>query len=68
MLEADRHENIEILSYSEVIKVDGYIGNFRVQVKRKARFVSEELCTGCGACSEQCPIYVPNYFEHFQRP
>jgi heterodisulfide reductase subunit A len=63
MLEADRHENIEILSYSEVINVEGYIGNFRVKVKRKQRFVNEQLCTGCGSCTEVCPIYVPNYFD-----
>ena len=65
MLEADRHENIEILSYSEVIGVEGYIGNFRVKIKRNARFVSEERCTGCGSCTEVCPIYVPNYFDEF---
>jgi len=63
MLEANRHPNIEILSYSEVIKVDGYIGNFKVQVKRYPRFVDETKCTGCGACSEVCPIYVSNYFD-----
>jgi heterodisulfide reductase subunit A len=63
MLEADRHENIEILSYSEVINVEGYIGNFRVKVKRKQRFVNEGKCTGCGSCTEVCPIYVPNYFD-----
>jgi len=63
MLEADRNENIEILSYSDVVNVEGYIGNFRVKVKRNARFVSEEKCTGCGACTEACPIYVPNYFD-----
>jgi len=63
MLEADRHENIEILSYSEVISVEGYIGNFRVKVKRKSRFVNEDKCTGCGSCTEVCPIYIPNYFD-----
>jgi len=63
MLEANRHPNIEILSYSEVIEVDGYIGNFKVKVKRKSRFVDEIKCTGCGACPEVCPIYVPNYFD-----
>ncbi|MHA1296556.1 MAG: 4Fe-4S binding protein, partial [Promethearchaeota archaeon] len=63
MLEANRHPNIEILSYSEVIKVDGYIGNFKVQVKRYPRFIDENKCTGCGACSEVCPIYVSNYFD-----
>jgi len=63
MLEADRHPNIEMLTYSEVVKVEGYIGNFRAHVNRKARFVIESECTGCGACTEVCPIYVPNYFD-----
>jgi len=63
MLEANRHPNIDILSYSEVIEVNGYIGNFKVKVKRKARFVDEEKCNGCGQCAEACPIYVPNYFD-----
>jgi heterodisulfide reductase subunit A len=63
MLEANRHPNIEILSYSEVIKVDGYIGNFKVKVKKKPRFVIESACTGCGACPDACPIYVSNYFD-----
>ncbi|GAH37787.1 unnamed protein product, partial [marine sediment metagenome] len=63
MLEADRHPNIEMLTYSEVEKVEGYIGNFRVQVKRRARFVIESECTGCGACTDVCPIYIPNYFD-----
>jgi len=63
MLESNRHPNINILSYSEVVNVDGYIGNFKVQVKRKARFVDETKCTGCGTCTESCPIYIPNYFD-----
>ena len=63
MLEANRHPNIDIMSYSEVVKVDGYIGNFKVQVKRKARFVNETKCTGCGSCTDMCPIFVPNYFD-----
>ena len=63
MLETDRNPNIEILSYSEVVNVEGYIGNFRVKVKRKARFVDEDKCTGCGQCTSVCPIYVPNYFD-----
>ncbi|MHA1764247.1 MAG: 4Fe-4S dicluster domain-containing protein [Promethearchaeota archaeon] len=65
MLEANRHPNIEILSYSEVIEVNGYIGNFNVKIKRKSRFVDETKCTGCGSCTDVCPIYVPNYFDEY---
>ncbi|MCK4896541.1 MAG: 4Fe-4S dicluster domain-containing protein [Candidatus Heimdallarchaeota archaeon] len=55
MLESNRHPNIEILSFSEVVEVDGYIGNFKVKVKRKARFVDETKCIGCGTCTYLCP-------------
>ena len=51
MLEADRHKNIEILSYSEVISVEGYIVNFMVKVKRNPRLFHEEKCNWCGACT-----------------
>lgn len=63
MLEANRHPNIEILSYSEVVTVDGYIGNFKVKVRRKPRFVDENTCTACGQCTDACPVYVSNYFD-----
>jgi len=63
MLEANRHPNINIMSYSEIVGVDGYIGNFKVKVKRKARYVNEETCTGCGQCTDVCPIYTSNYFD-----
>lgn len=63
MLEINRHPNIEILTYSDIINVDGYIGNFKVKVRRNPRFVIERMCTGCGACTEVCPIYLPNYFD-----
>jgi heterodisulfide reductase subunit A len=54
MMDAGRHPNIELLSYSEVTDVHGYVGSFQVTVKRKARYVDEEKCTGCGACMEAC--------------
>jgi heterodisulfide reductase subunit A len=65
MLETNRHPNIEILSYSEVTEIDGYIGNFEVKVKRKARFVLEDKCTGCGTCTDVCPVYTSNYFDEY---
>jgi len=55
MVEAAQHENIKIYSYSEVAEVKGFVGNFTVKIKKKARYVKENICTGCGACMEKCP-------------
>jgi len=54
MMDAGRHPNINLLSYSEVVDVHGYVGNFDVKVKMKPRYVNLEKCTGCGACMEAC--------------
>jgi len=58
MVEVRNHENITLLTYSEVQEVVGYVGNFTVTVKKKARYIKEELCTGCGICEEKCPRKV----------
>ncbi len=58
MVEVGQHDNITLLSYSEVESVEGYIGNFTITVRKKARYVDEELCTGCGICTEKCPKKV----------
>jgi heterodisulfide reductase subunit A len=64
MFDVGAHPNITLLSYSEVERVDGYVGNFTVQVRKKARKVDESLCTGCGSCWEKCPIrLVDTVFE-----
>ena len=63
MVDCSKHENINLLTYSEVKDVDGYIGNFDVTVERKARYVIEDDCTGCGQCQEICPIEIPNYYD-----
>jgi len=65
MLEVNRHENIKIFSYSEVKKVDGYVGNYDVTIEIKPRYVIPSKCNGCGACSEVCPIYTTNYFDEY---
>lgn len=57
------HPNIRLLSYSQVEKVDGYVGNFTVTVRRKARYVDEAACTGCGECEKVCPVEVPSEFN-----
>lgn len=64
MVEVAQHPNIRIFSYSEVTDVKGFVGNFDVTIKRKARFVKEDVCTGCGLCTEKCPQKkVPNEFN-----
>ncbi len=63
MVSVGQHENIELLSYSEVEEVSGYVGSFHVKVRRKPRYVKEDLCTGCGLCVENCPVEVPNEFD-----
>ena len=54
MMDAGRHPNITLLSYSEVEEVSGYVGNFKVKVRKKARYVEEDKCTGCGLCWTEC--------------
>ena len=55
MVDCAQHENIDILSYSEVEDVKGFVGNFQVKIRRKARYVDETKCTGCKLCMEKCP-------------
>ena len=64
MVEAAQNEKIHIYSYSEVSAVKGFVGNFNVTIKRKARYVKEDICTGCGLCTEKCPQKkIPNEFN-----
>ncbi len=58
MVTVGSHPNIELLTWSEVTRVDGYVGNFTVTIRKKARYVNEDLCTGCGICQEKCPKKV----------
>ncbi|MDI6814700.1 MAG: CoB--CoM heterodisulfide reductase iron-sulfur subunit A family protein [Dehalococcoidales bacterium] len=57
------HPYIELMTYSEVEEVSGYIGNFKVKIRKKARYVDEAKCTGCGVCSEKCPRKVDSEFD-----
>jgi heterodisulfide reductase subunit A-like polyferredoxin len=63
MIEASSHHNIELMTYSEVEKVSGEEGKFKVKVKRKASFVDWNKCTGCGVCLEGCPVIISNEFD-----
>ncbi len=55
MVEAAAHEKINIYTYSEVEKVSGFVGDFKVDIRKKARYVDSTKCTGCGLCQEKCP-------------
>jgi len=55
MVSAGGHPNITLLTWSEVTRVDGYVGNFTVTIRKKPRYVNTDLCTGCGICQEKCP-------------
>jgi heterodisulfide reductase subunit A len=63
MVAAAQHPNIELLAYSEVVEVKGYIGNFTVKIKKKAKYVDYSKCTGCGLCETKCPTKVPSEYD-----
>jgi heterodisulfide reductase subunit A len=60
---AEKHPNIELLTYSEIVAVEGYVGNFTVAVRRKPRYIDPLKCSSCGQCEEICPVRVPNEFN-----
>jgi heterodisulfide reductase subunit A len=64
MVSVGRHPNIKLLAYSEINTVSGYVGNYKVRVRRKPRYVDESKCTGCGNCASVCPIEISNEFDH----
>ena len=63
MSDVGHHPNIELLAYSEVEEVAGSVGSFKVKVRKKARYVDESKCIGCGVCEQKCPWKVPSEFE-----
>ena len=62
-VEVGQHPNIRMLTLSEVVGVEGQVGDFRVRVLRHPRYVIEDKCTACGDCAEVCPVVVPNEFD-----
>jgi heterodisulfide reductase subunit A len=58
MSEVGKHPNIELLTWSEVEEISGYVGNFKAKIRKKARYVAVDKCNGCGACWENCPTTV----------
>ncbi|MHA2174753.1 MAG: hydrogenase iron-sulfur subunit [Candidatus Hodarchaeales archaeon] len=58
MADVGNHDNIDLIASAEVVKISGYVGNFEIVVKKKARYVDEDLCTACDECVEICPVNV----------
>ena len=63
MSDVGNHPNIELHTYSEVVDVKGYIGNFKVTIKKKPRYIIEEKCNACGLCVPYCPVEMPDPFN-----
>jgi len=64
MVELAQHPNITLYSYAELESLDGFIGNFKVKIRKKAKSIDENLCTGCGLCTTKCPVKkIPNEFD-----
>jgi heterodisulfide reductase subunit A len=63
MMDVGRHPNIKLLTYSQVESISGYVGNFKVRIRKKARYVDAAVCNACGKCAEACPVVVPDEFQ-----
>ncbi len=67
MSSVKNHPNITLWTYSEVEEVSGFSGNFKVKVKRKPRYIVEELCVGCNDCIEACVFKKPKVLDEFNK-
>ena len=63
LVETGRHLNIQLMTDTEVMKVDGQAGNFMVTVRRKPRYIDVSKCTGCSECAQVCPVIIPGRFD-----
>jgi len=63
MVDVGRHPNIEIIAYADLLNVSGFIGNFKVKIRKNPKYVIAENCTGCAECKDACPIEYPNEWD-----
>jgi heterodisulfide reductase subunit A2 len=62
-VEVAQKENIRLYTWSEVVSVEGFVGNYNVRIRKKPRYINMDKCTGCGVCQEKCPVKVPSAFD-----
>ncbi len=65
LVEVGRHKDIEIITLAEIDGIEGAPGDFTVRLKKKARYIDETTCTGCGECEESCPVEIPSEYNTF---
>ncbi|MFC1580496.1 NAD(P)-binding protein [Thermodesulfobacteriota bacterium] len=63
MVSVGQNPGIELLTFSEVKEVSGFVGNYRVKIEKKPRYVKEDVCTGCGECEKVCPVERPSEWD-----
>jgi len=68
MSEVARNPNIELMTYSEVVSLDGYVGNFQARIEKYPHYIDQDTCTGCGHCVDICPVECGNEFELGMKP
>ena len=61
LIEVAKHRNIEIITNADVVRAEGDPGSFKVSIRKRARYVDESLCTGCGSCYTNCPVRYRAY-------
>jgi len=63
LVAVDRHPNIELITYADILNLEGEAGNFNAIINKRTRYIYEDKCTGCGDCIQQCPVQVPDDFN-----
>ncbi|MFX1434521.1 MAG: FAD-dependent oxidoreductase, partial [Promethearchaeota archaeon] len=63
LVAVDRHPDIELITYADIINLEGEAGNFNVTINKRTRYIYENKCTGCGECIQECPVEVPDEFN-----
>ncbi|MBN1483689.1 MAG: FAD-dependent oxidoreductase [Chloroflexia bacterium] len=63
LVETGRHLNIDIITYADLLNVEGWAGHFRATLRHRPRYIDVDKCTGCGECADVCPIILPDPFN-----